>query len=79
MIRVARDSCDMVRAAICFMTAIQGKLLVASVVSVNSSARTAKRVALLEIKRHFRQGNYSMDRKSLLALEERLNMIRKIE
>mmetsp|Transcript_29536 Transcript_29536/g.53413 ORF Transcript_29536/g.53413 Transcript_29536/m.53413 type:complete len:162 (-) Transcript_29536:69-554(-) len=79
IIRVARDSCDMVRVAICFTTVIQGKSVAASVVSVNGSARTAKRAALLELRQNFRQENFSMDKKSLVALEERLNMIQKIE
>lgn len=79
MIRVARDSCDMVRAAICFITAMLGKSVAACVVSVNSSARTAKKVALLEMKRNFQQENDSTDKKSLVALDERLNMIRKID
>lgn len=79
MIRVARDSCDMVRAAICFTTSILGKSVAASVLSVNGSARTAKRAALLEMRRNFQKRNHSMDKKSLVALEARLNMIQKIE
>jgi RNase P/RNase MRP subunit POP5 len=79
IIRVSRESCSLVRAAITFITSIQRRLVVASVISVNGSARTAKRVALLETRRSFRQDICSTDKRELKDLERRLNLIRKIE
>lgn len=79
MIRVSRDSCGLVRAAITFLTAIKSKSVVASVIAVNGSARTAKRVALLEMRRHFREECFSTEKRELKDLEERLALIRKVE
>lgn len=79
IIRVSRESCSLVRASITFITSIQRRSVVASVVSVNGSARTAKRVALLETRRNFRQEVCSTEKRELKDLERRLNLIRKIE
>lgn len=73
-----RDACGLARASLVFLTAIQGKSIVASVISVNGSARTARRVAMLEIKRSFRL-KCSASKRELKELEARLDMIRKIE
>ena len=78
MIRVSRDSCGLVRAAITLLTTVHGRSVVASVISVNGSSRTAKRVALLETRRNFRQ-EFSTSKRELKDLEDRLDMIRKIE
>lgn len=50
----------------------------ASVISVNGSSRTAKRVALLETRRSFRL-QCSPSKRELKELEARLDIIRKIE
>lgn len=73
-----RDACGLARAALTFLTTIQGRSIVASVISVNGSARTAKRVAMLEMKRELRQ-KCSFSKRELKELEARLDMIRKIE
>lgn len=79
IVRVARDTCGLVRAAIAFLTTVQGSSVVVSIISVNGSARTAKRVAMSKLRHSFRQDQCSSDKKELRALEERLNLIRKIE
>lgn len=78
MIRVSRDSCGLVRAAITLLTSFQGRSVVASVISVNGSARTAKRAAVLETRREAQQEG-ATGKQELRDLEERLDMIRKID
>jgi RNase P/RNase MRP subunit POP5 len=78
LVRVPRDACGLVRAAMTLLTTIQGRSVVASVISVNGSSRTAKRVAMLEMRRSFRQ-HCSPSKRELTGLEARLDIIRKIE
>jgi RNase P/RNase MRP subunit POP5 len=78
LIRVPRDACGLARAALTFLTTIQGRSIVASVISVNGSSRTAKRVAILETRRIFRE-QCSPSKRELKELEARLDIIRKIE
>jgi len=55
MIRVPRQFHTKIRASITFMTAIGGKRLVASVISVNGSARTAKLATIRHIRSIYRE------------------------
>mmetsp|Transcript_2758 Transcript_2758/g.4284 ORF Transcript_2758/g.4284 Transcript_2758/m.4284 type:complete len:187 (-) Transcript_2758:521-1081(-) len=54
MIRVPREFCNLIRAAITFITIIQKNPVIVRCISVNSCARTAKMVAIKEVKKYFR-------------------------
>lgn len=82
MIRVPREESPTVRAAVTFLRAVQGKPVVASIISVNGSARTAKAATIMEFKRSFREqmaGQRNCSGSVLKVLEERIGLIRSID
>ena len=81
MIRMPREGYGMVRASIMFLTLLQSKAVVASVISVNGSARTARLAAISEVQRLFR-GHHSQknpSKKEVIQLELRLQQIQAID
>lgn len=78
LIRVPRHECGKVRAALTFMTTIDNEMVVATVLSVNGSARTAKLVAMGELRRRFRESSNAASATKLKKLEGRLNQIRSV-
>lgn len=91
MIRVPREFNALIRAAITLITTIQRKRVIATVISVNGSARTAKLTAMRELRQSLRRdlqrqsadGEEQLDQKHLdgvvRELEERLDTIRNID
>lgn len=99
MIRVPRDFCGKARAALTFMTNLEGTTsagstgervglsVVASVLSVNGCARTAKLSTIGELRRRHLDGHSSHDnvqtkqptnKKMLRKLEEKLLQVRRV-
>ena len=81
VIRVPREGYGMVRASILFLTLLQSKSVVASVISVNGSARTARLATITEVQRRFRgyhHQNYP-SKKEVHQLDLRLQQIQAIE
>ncbi|KAI2513982.1 hypothetical protein MHU86_366 [Fragilaria crotonensis] len=77
MIRVPRDGVNHVRTAITFMTTLYNKEIVASVLSVNGSARTARLAIMQEIRK--RVNTKALSTKDVKQLDARLQVIREID
>ena len=77
MIRVPRDGANHVRTAITFMTTLYNKEIVASVLSINGSARTARLAIMQEIRK--RANEISLTAKDIKQLDARLQVIREID
>lgn len=78
MIRVPRNAAARVRTAITFMTTLYNQNIVASVLSVNGSARTARLATMNEIRKRVKR-NQAMSEKELKLLDARLQVIREID
>lgn len=84
MLRVPRDSANMVRSAITFLTQVREEPIAAVVVSTSGSARTAKIAALRAIKKAFRKkfdsdSKSSADVKQLKQLKSLINSVSHID
>lgn len=92
LIKVPRDASDLVRSAITLLTKVNDESIVATVISTNGSARTAKLATLRLIKRKFRNrvgvGNANVKAnandairigKELRNLEDQLELVRNID
>ena len=94
LIKVPRDASDLVRSAITLLTKVNDESIVATVISTNGSARTAKLATLRLIKRKFRNrvgvGNANVNvnanandairiGKELRNLEDQLELVRNID
>jgi len=92
LIKVPRDASDLVRSAITLLTKVNDEPIVATVISTNGSARTAKLATLRLIKRKFRNrvgvGNANVNvnvndairiGKELRNLEDQLEIVRNID
>lgn len=92
LIKVPRDASDLVRSAITLLTKVNDESIVATVISTNGSARTAKLATLRLIKRKFRNrvgvGNVNVKAnandairigKELRNLEDQLELVRNID
>jgi hypothetical protein len=55
MVRVPREFCGLMRAAVSFVTMLQNKRVVLSCLSVSGSARTAKLAAMKQVRRNYRE------------------------
>mmetsp|Transcript_26981 Transcript_26981/g.44938 ORF Transcript_26981/g.44938 Transcript_26981/m.44938 type:complete len:167 (+) Transcript_26981:29-529(+) len=78
MIRVPRSTANQVRTAVTYMTTLNEKNIVASVISVNGSARTARLSAMHEIRKRVPKTN-PLSPKELKQLDARLQVIREID
>ena len=82
MIKVPRDSSDIVRSAITLLTEVNDEPIVATVISTNGCPRTAKLAALRETKRIFQvtvAGKGATGKKELRNLEDQMDQIRNID
>ena len=82
MIRVPRDAANHVRVAITFMTSLYNKGIVASVLAINGSARTARLTTMREIRRRQLIDKQRMtipSTKEMKRLDARLQIIREID
>mmetsp|Transcript_5819 Transcript_5819/g.8429 ORF Transcript_5819/g.8429 Transcript_5819/m.8429 type:complete len:187 (-) Transcript_5819:420-980(-) len=94
MIRVPREFCNLIRSAITFITIIDKNPVIVRCISVNGCARTAKMVAIKEVKKSFRSnlhhqlqevddtlpaGDEKLIRKECKELDELLNVIRTMD
>jgi len=77
MIRVPREAEKQVRTAITFMTTLYNQGIVASVLSVNGCARTARLATMQEIRK--RVEGKSLSKKGMKGLDARLQVIREID
>lgn len=78
MIRVPRSTANQVRTAVTYMTTLNEKNIVASVISVNGSARTARLSAMHEIRKRVPKTK-PLSAKELKLLDARLQVIREID
>lgn len=75
MIKVPRDSSNLVRSAITIMTQLNNVPMVATVLSTNGSARTAKLATIRELKRMF-QNRYALPtQERLKKLQEHMDQV----
>ena len=77
MIRVPRDAANRVRTAITFMTTLYNQNIVATVLSVNGNARTARLATMNEIRKRVQRK--PMTEKEMKLLDARLQVIREID
>ena len=77
MLKVPREHCSRIRAAITLLTRVGDEPITAVVVSISGSARTAKLAALREIKQRFHQmnSNESLIKKNLKRLDQNIEQI----
>jgi len=89
IIRISRCQCNLVRASLTLLTSLKKFPLVANVISLSGSARTAKMIALRELRKDMemklsesrRLGSLSkkMKKSNLLRLEERMDLVRGLD
>jgi RNase P/RNase MRP subunit POP5 len=79
MIRVLRDSANRVRAAITLLTNLYNEGIVASVISIQGSSRTARLAAMHEIRKRETLQRKTISQNELLQLERRLQAVRDID
>mmetsp|Transcript_11298 Transcript_11298/g.21138 ORF Transcript_11298/g.21138 Transcript_11298/m.21138 type:complete len:191 (-) Transcript_11298:1102-1674(-) len=79
IVKVSRDSCNLVRSAITIMMQVNNVPMVATVISTNGSVRTAKLAAIREIKRMFRESDAVPTQERLKKLEEHMDQVHCVE
>jgi RNase P/RNase MRP subunit POP5 len=79
MIRVPRDAANRVRAAITLLTTLYNEGIVASVISVQGCARTARLATMHEIRRREVLRRKSISQSHLKLLDARLQTVRDID
>ena len=91
MIKIPRDKCNLVRAAVTFLTEIKEVPIVVSTIAVSASSRTAKIAALHELRysfnlnkqSHFRRCgvesiSFKEESARLTELDKRMNNVRSV-